>query len=351
VLKITAPFREKEEVLPLLKAGADELYCGYLPFEWEKAYTDLEFEQKRKSGCFTSLKKIKDAVDLAHRKNTPVYLALNGLYVQKQYRLLLKVISQLDKVNLDGYIVADIGLLLALRGLGFNRQLHLSSLGTAFNSEAACFYRKLGVTRIVLERQVSLESMRVIAQKNPGIEFEAFILNHLCANINGFCAFTHHFGIDTRQKLVASYGTKKQLIEAATVYDPDEFSVARSIKDACSAKFSISTFDLKKRKVARNIKPIFCRHLLDGVECGACALYDLTKTNIKALKIVGRQLGVKDRLVSVRFIRSALDILNANAGISRQDFVARVKALYRQAFGYNGRCRGNNCYYTGQALA
>ncbi|MBN1871705.1 MAG: U32 family peptidase, partial [Candidatus Omnitrophica bacterium] len=115
MLKITAPFREKNEVLPLIEAGADELYCGYLSAEWTGRYTGLEFERKGRGSNFTDLKELSDAVDLAHQRDIPVYLALNGLYVREQYPLLLKILSELDKIDFDAYIVADLGLLLTLR--------------------------------------------------------------------------------------------------------------------------------------------------------------------------------------------------------------------------------------------
>ncbi len=78
MLKITSPFKEKKEVLPLIEGGADELYCGYLSPEWVKRYTALEFERKGGGSNVGELKGLKQAVDLAHKRNTLVYLTLNG---------------------------------------------------------------------------------------------------------------------------------------------------------------------------------------------------------------------------------------------------------------------------------
>ena len=103
MLKITVPFKKKEEVLPLIEAGADELYCGYLAPEWAEKYTSLEFERKGGGSNFTDPGELREAVDLAHKKGIPVYLALNGLYVRRQYPLLLKILAQLNKIDLDAY--------------------------------------------------------------------------------------------------------------------------------------------------------------------------------------------------------------------------------------------------------
>jgi len=189
MLKIISPFREKEEVIPLIEAGADELYCGYLSPEWEKRYTAFEFERKGGGSNLTDLTQLRQAVDLAHEKGIPVYLTLNGLYVRQQYPLLLKVVNQLNKIDLAGYIVADIGFLLTLGKQGFRKEIHISTGGTVFNSEAARFYKDLGASRIILDRQMSLDSIKALTFENPDIDFEVFILNTLCVYIDGFCTF------------------------------------------------------------------------------------------------------------------------------------------------------------------
>ena len=339
-LKITAPFREKEEVFPLIEAGADELYCGYLSPEWVKRYTALEFERKGGGSNFTDLKELKQAVDLAHKKNTPVFLALNGLYVRQQYPLLLKIVNQLEQIDLDGYIVADIGLLLTLRKKGFRRQIHISTGGTVFNSEAVSFYKDLGVTRIILDRQTTLESMKALSCNNPEIDFEVFILNTLCVYIDGFCTFLHTYGREAMEDVSRKEWKDNQRLHLSTAYDPEAQA------DACCLSYSVQACDSAGQRLNRDkIRPTFYKHLIDGVECGACAIYDISKTEVKSIKIVGRQGGPKMRLQNTRFIHSVLDILQNNSEINKRDFIHQAQRLYQKTFEYKKRCRGNNCYH------
>ncbi len=337
MLKITAPFREKKEVLPLIEAGADELYCGYLSCEWVKRYTALEFERKGGGSNFTDLGKLKQAVALAHKKNIPVYLALNGLYVNSQYPLLLKIIKQLEKIDLDAFIIADIGLLLTLRKMRTKKQIHISTGGTVFNSEAVDFYKNLGASRVILDRQTTLESMRVLSCANPEIDFEVFILNTLCVYIDGFCTFLHTYGRESVEDISKKSWKDKQRLGLITAYDFDAQA------DACCLKYSVQAEDSCGRR--SRVRPVFYKHLLDGVECGACAIQDISKTKVKSIKIVGRQIGPENRLKSVGFIRSVLDILKNNKEITKQDFIFKVQGLYQKAFEYKKKCRGNNCYY------
>ncbi len=340
MLKITAPFREKKEVIPLIATGVDELYCGYLSPEWVKRYTSLEFERKSGGSNFTDLKELKQAVDLAHKRNTPVFLALNGLYVRQQYPLLLKIVNQLEQIDFDGYIVADIGLLLTLREMGIKKQLHISTGGTVFNSEAARFYKNLGASRIILDRQTTLESMKALSCDNSEIDFEAFILNTLCVYIDGFCTFLHTYGRDSIEDVSKKEWKDNQRLHLLSAYDPE----ARA--DACCLRYSVQAYaSAGQRLNTDKIHPTFYKHLLDGVECGACAIYDISKTKVKSMKIVGRQLGSKARLKSTGFIRSVLDILEDNKEINRQDFIHKVQGLYQKAFEYKKKCKGNNCYH------
>ncbi len=343
VLKVISPFRGKEEVIPLIEAGADELYCGYLSPKWIERYTSLEFERKGGKGSnFGDLKELKEAVDLAHGKNVPVYLTLNGLYVNSQYPLLLEIVEQLEKIDLDGFIVADIGLLLTLRKLKTKKQLHISTGGTVFNSQAVDFYKKLGASRIILDRQTTFESMRRLSESFSDIDFEVFIFTTLCVYIDGFCTFLHTYSRDSLEDISKKDWKKDERFYIATAFDIETQA------DACCLKYSLEAFDFESKKKINTsiVRPTFYKQLVDGVECGACAIYDIIMhTKVKSIKVVGRQLNPQIRLESTKFIRACLDILEDGREINRQDYISKVQSLYQKTFEYKERCRGNNCYH------
>jgi U32 family peptidase len=339
MLKIAAPFQGKKEVDELIGAGADELYCGYLSAEWKRKYTDFEFERKGGGSNFTDLKELRSAVELAHEKNTPVFLALNGLYVNAQYPVLLNIVNQAETVDFDGFIVADIGLLLTLKERKTRKAIHISTGGTAFNSHAVDFYRNLGASRIILDRQTTLRSMKELPARAPDIDFEAFILNTLCVNIDGFCTYFHP---NESARHVDFDRWKKGTVRVMRKFVPD------TPDDPCCMPYAIQAFDSRGARVRdRSIRPVLFKHLVDGRECGACAMYDISRTGVKTVKIVGRQLSPSARLTSVRFISRARDILAQDKDIGKKVYIRKVQELYREMFGYRGKCRGNNCYYPG----
>ena len=342
MFKINAPFSYKDEVLPLIDSGAEELYCGYISPAWVKKYTNLEFERKGGDSNFTDIKELKQAVDSAHKRGVSVSLAINGLYVKSQYGLLLKTLRELEKVDLDAFIVADLGLLLTLKEMGFKKKLHISTGATVFNSQAVDFYKKFGVKRIVLDRQTSLEEMRILPEKAPDVDFEVFILNTLCVYIDGFCTFLHTYGGKKEGVIPVRNLKNKVELDLNSMYD------FRAAGDACGLRYRVKVFDALSGKVITRKSaplPVFYKQLTDGMECGACALYDISRTGIKSVKIVGRQYSREKRLGDLKFIRQASEIIRKNKEISRNDFMLQVQGLYRKAFDYALPCKGNNCYY------
>jgi len=344
MLKINSPFRKKDEVIPLIKAGANELYCGYVSPEWIEKFTELEFERKGLGSNFTDLEELKEAVKLAHQHKVPVSIAVNGLYVSSQYPLLLKTFRQLEKIGIDAVIVADLGLLLTLRKQGFRGKIHVSTGGTVFNSEAVKFYEEFGVSRIILDRQVPLEDIRKISRENPAVDFEVFILNTLCVYIDGFCTFLHARGEKehlSEESEVNESGQERNL-KIISVYD------SKSEIDACALNYSIKAFDKNSQAINnKKIFPAFFKHSVTHKECAACALYYIERTKVKSVKIVGRQLSADSRLKDTLFIRSILDILKNNRNIGLQDFIMKTQKLYHANFNKNSSapCTGADCYH------
>ena len=207
------------------------------------------------------------------------------------------------------------------------------------------FYRRLGASRVILDRQITLESMKTLSRGIVDMEFEVFILNTLCVYIDGFCTYPHTYGVDSREYIKHKNLGKGKRIGVLSMYDSE------SVADACCLKYSIQAYDARFKRVNNlSIKPIFFKHLTDGIECGVCALYYINRTKISSLKIVGRQYGPETRLRSTRFVRSCLDILKKDKDIGRQEYIKMAQQLYRENFKYKNKCKGNNCYYPGALL-
>ena len=89
---------------------------------------------------------------------------------------------------IDALIVGDIGLISMIRDdMGSDTSIYASTLLGAMNYEAADYIRELGVQRVVLERQVSVQEIGAIVRCNQDVEIEVFVHGGGCSHINANC--------------------------------------------------------------------------------------------------------------------------------------------------------------------
>ena len=340
-MKILSPFSKKEEVLPLIESGADELYCGIIPKEWKDRYCIFDTLNRRESyrANFSSFAELYAAVKSAHKRGVPVFVTMNGLYTQEQYPLVKKIAEKLSEIKVDGLIIADIGLLLMLQRLKLFGEIHMGTGGTTFNSRTVSFYKRLGVSRLILDRHLTVDEIRDISKKSSSaIELEVFILNTLCSNVDGFCTYYHGLSfIDS--EVVSEDKIKSSKFKFLKTYDLNYGG------HGCTLKFSPCVFDKLGNKIS--IKEVKGRKNLKGKglkDCGACAIYDFDKIKIKSLKIVERGASTENKVRDTGFIKKALHILDKEKNISRRGFIKMTQKLYCDVYKYD-ECSGWVCYY------
>lgn len=313
-MKILSPLDRIEEVDRLAEAGAHEFYCGVTADDWPYSTVSVN-RRHEKAASFNSFAELAEGVERAHTHGIPVFLTLNEHYFSAvDLAAVLRYAIRARDLGVDGFIVSDLSLMVALRGEGV--ELHVSTGGTTFNSESARFYQELGVKRIVLDRHLTPKEMRGIVTAVPEMKVEVFILNSKCPYIDGFCTF--HHGLDA-------------------VVDPHE---KKSYRNGCMLPYRISS-DRPPEDAALEKQHIWAIAHMDENPCGACALIDFQEMGIASLKIVGRGNTLTRKVKDVEFVRRALDSLKQTP--ARGAFIEQTRTLYRATYGWP--CRIYMCYY------
>ena len=207
-MKITSGLGSIDDYPRYVRAGADELFCGYVPFSWSEKYgTVLPLNRREvlnynvQIGSFSELEILANMVQ---KYQKPVHLAFNSLYYrQEQYEEITQIIQQCRSIGFDSYILADPALLVYLRKEKIDCEVHLSGdLGTV-NSAMTEVFAKEYPKRIIFQRKNTISEMRAVirhitAQKEAArkewtypTEFEAFALNELCQFSGAFCNSLH----------------------------------------------------------------------------------------------------------------------------------------------------------------
>ncbi|MCC7385827.1 MAG: U32 family peptidase, partial [Deltaproteobacteria bacterium] len=196
-MKISAPLSSSDEVEMLVRSGAQELYAGILPSAWSRRFGARAPLSRRHSANANlgTLEELERAVSKAHALGARFFLALNApQYSPEQCAAIVCLAKECARAGIDAFIVADLALLLSLRRAELGVALHLSSLGRAQNRAAIGFFAGLGVSRVILSRQVTLAEIAATASAHEGLEIEAFVLNDGCVFEESLCATTHARG-------------------------------------------------------------------------------------------------------------------------------------------------------------
>lgn len=308
-MKILAPLRHSDEVVPLLAAGADEFFCGVSPPGWEarfgRAWANRRAPQSAGVQDLADFERI-----IAQAADRPVHVALNApCYPPGAVELLAAFGAQLLEKGASGLIVADTDLLLALVEAGHARQLHLSSLATCTNAGSARFYQNLGISRIILPRHLTLSEIEAILI--PGLEFEAFLLNDGCVFEEGLCATTHAAGVFCSLDGQGTEGVSPETLER---YDFWKWTL-----NHCGCRTG-------------NGYPLG--------PCALCAIPSLLAAGITSFKVVGREASLERKQASVRIAAETLRMARDGSAPDKiQDKVVELR-------GWPQMCTERHlCYY------
>ena len=344
-MNVLAPFSLKSEVVPLVEAGASELYCGVVPEELSRRWGTLELLNRRRGydANLWSFADLGEAIAAAHERHVPVFVTLNRHYSEDAYPLLHEILTSLQEVDADGVIVVDLGLLQLLRERPYGfRHVIVGTGGATLNAETVAFYGALGATRVVLSRHLTVpEIVDVAAHNDSGLELEAFVLNGLCPFEDGFCTFYH--GHEPPRDLGG--GGSRHPVERS--YDPVfegagcRISFAHRPLDAAGA---VDPVDETGEAFASFAHDRSDESRTGGTDCGACAILALTQASLASVKIVERAFSTDRKVRCTRFVRAVVDLAAAADPPAYPDFVAEVRRGYAELTG--GReCSGYECYY------
>ena len=200
-MQIVAGLGSIDEYERFVKAGADEFFCGYVPFSWAEKYGVMNPLNRREViyynvqiGSMSELQILKKMVDYYGKQ---VKLTFNSLYYTKeQYPMIAEIITQCMQAGFENFIIADPALILYLRRQKIHCGIHLSGEMAEVNRIMLEEMMQFDIRRVIFHRKNSLEDMEScishIRRMSISLEeYEAFILNELCQFSGAFCNSLH----------------------------------------------------------------------------------------------------------------------------------------------------------------
>ncbi|MBR2719875.1 MAG: U32 family peptidase, partial [Lentisphaeria bacterium] len=180
-MELLSPAGSPACALAAFDAGADAVYAGL-----------SKFNARERGENFTP-DMMKKIVDYAHAHSKKVYLTLNTLLREAELPELLETLDIIDDIAPDGVLVQDLGVLRLAREYYPDLILHGSTQMGFHNSAGLQMAEKLGLSRVVLERQITMEELAAI-RKQTRLELEVFVHGSLCCSLSGVCLFSSYLG-------------------------------------------------------------------------------------------------------------------------------------------------------------
>ena len=156
--------------------GADAVYAG-----------QPRYSLRVRNNEFNKLENLSAAIDIAHQQQKLFYIASNLSPHNNKVRTYLRDMQAVIEMKPDAIIMSDPGLIMMVREQWPEMPIHLSVQANAVNYATVKFWQKIGLTRIILSRELSLDEIAEIRQECPDIELETFVHGALCIAYSGRC--------------------------------------------------------------------------------------------------------------------------------------------------------------------
>jgi putative protease len=305
-MDVFCPLRACSEIEPLAGAGARHFYAGVdsVVLVGDRAPSSPILNCRPWPGCnFEDEGSVRAAGELVRKLGGRLHLTFNWF----DYRPweVDAILAFLDRNrDLDGVVVADLTLIARIRRDHPHLRIVLSTVAHAQNGRSVGFFRRLGVSQVVLPRHLTIDEIARIAAANPDVELEAFVKNQDCHFSQGLCSYTHD------------------------VVDPTLPYQCGSVRGYLPTR----TLSGAEHRALETLGVVVMR------SCGVCAIADLHRAGVGTVKLVGRELPLEQKLRDLRFIRRAIEAVGSSAG----PWCDVVRRLHQET--YSVECR-RDCMY------
>jgi len=282
--ELLAPVGNGSMLTAAIKAGCDAIYFGVQGMNMRAAASNF------------SLEELQDVVDYCHKNNVKAYCAVNIIIYEQELEKLTEILQKLKEANIDAIICWDFAVVKKAKELGL--EIHLSTQASISNSESALFWKKQGISRVVLARECSLKDIKEIKDKT-GLEIEVFVHGARCISYSGRCFMS--------QELFDKSANRGECLQP------------------CRREYKV--IDEEGKQMIMNNNFIMSAKDL-------CALPILTQLKADCFKIEGRNRGAQYVHTVVSAYREALDAIKNNTFTKEliDKLTKKLKTVYNKDF-------------------
>ena len=162
--------------------GATAIYAG-----------QPRYSLRVRNNDFGDMEVLQQGIDRAHALGHKFFLVSNIFPHDNKIKSYLQNMAPVIALKPDAMIMSDPGLIMMVRETWPEMEIHLSVQANTVNSAAVRFWKSVGVRRVILSRELSLDQVAQIRQQCPDTELEVFVHGALCIAYSGRCLLSGYF--------------------------------------------------------------------------------------------------------------------------------------------------------------
>ncbi len=251
--EVLSPAGTLEKLKVAIDYGADAVFVG-----------GQAYGLRSRAGNF-SMEELQEGIDYAHARGAKVYVAANMVTHEGNEIGAGEWFRQLRDMGLDAVIVSDPALIVICSTEAPGLEIHLSTQASSTNYETFEFWKAMGLTRVVLAREVNMAELADI-RKRTDVEIEAFVHGAMCISYSGRCVLSNHMSHRDANRGGCSQSCRWKY----DLYDMPFGGERRSLKGEIPEDYSMSSVDM----------------------CMIDHIPDLIENGVDSLKIEGRMKSI-----------------------------------------------------------
>ena len=259
--ELLAPAGDMESLLQAIHNGADAVYLATKLFGARRFAKNFDDEE------------IIDAIRLCHLYDVKIYVTMNTLIKDNEVDLFLEKVEFLYKNGVDAILMQDYGMINLVRNIYPDLEIHASTQANNSSIDTIKMFYEMGVKRVVLSREVSLEEIKKI---DIPIELEVFVHGALCISYSGNCLMSSMIGnrSGNRGECAGSCRLKYDLLKNGKVIKKDKYLLSTKELNTSYNFNELLNSNIKSFKIEGRMKSPeyvgfitnFYRKIIDKVE-------------------------------------------------------------------------------------
>lgn len=289
IVELLSPARDFQALNAAISNGADSVYVG------------IEGCNMRANVKNFTIQDLKEAVEMCHDADKKIYLCTNTIMRNKDISHLKEIIPAIYSYEVDALIISDLGALKVAREN--NLEIHMSIQANVSNFESLNLLEELGVKRVVLSRELSLEEIREI-KENTNLEIETFIHGAMCVAVSGRCFLSSHL-----------YGKSANCGECL---------------QPCRKEWKLTSEDVDEFRLLQNENG---SHILSPKDlCTIEHIPQLVEAGIDAFKIEGRARPADYVAAVTKAYREAITSYESGSWKFDENWIEELKKVFNRGF-------------------